>query len=150
MCGVVFASFIGATILSNIAQWIHLHHQAAQLQGKVLQAYQQIFPGATEILEPHFRVDALLKQLTEAARGSEFAELLSVTGKTLLDFPRVHLQSLQFEDRVLSLTLQAEDITDLTNWLTALRGQPVTFEQEVTTTKNQVSAVIKVRSKESS
>ena len=44
-------------------------------------AYQALFPGARDVLEPHFRTQRLLSQYQEASKGSAFLKLLSLSGK---------------------------------------------------------------------
>ena len=144
ICGVVAASFITVTLLSDVTEWIYLHHQSSQLQTQVLQVYQQIFPGAAELLEPRFRVDALLKKYSDAAKGNAFVTLLRIAGETLLKSPHVDAQSVQYTDQTLVLTVSADTLALLNTWLSALHAQPVTVEQKITTEQGKVTAVIKM------
>lgn len=148
LCAVVAASFVGVSLACDVAQWLYLRHQYGKIQTQVLQVYQQIFPGETDVLEPRFRVDALLKQFEAAARGSEFAQLLWVSGKTLPHFPKVQVDAIQFSENTLSVTARADDMSSLNEWLATVHQPSVTVNQKINTEKTGVSAVIQLSEKE--
>lgn len=146
MCGASGAALVTFLFLSQIAQWIYFQHQAIALENKVTQVYRTLFPNSKDVLEPRFRTTALLKKFDAAARDGEFLKVLGVAGKTVLAFPNIQTQSIQFENHQLTLTVNAKNVDVLSEWSQSLRAQDMKVSQRVlSTAKDSLSAEMTVK-----
>lgn len=144
-CGMTAGIFVAVLLLSQITQWIYFHYQVAKLQQQVLITYQQLFPGATTLLEPHFRTKKLLDQFQLAEKDSAFLRLLETSGKNLLYFPDIHLQSIQFDQHQLKLTVNATNIALLSDWTTKIRDANLSVKQQLLKTgKDAITAELTI------
>src|SRR3990167_99209 len=146
MCATSGAALITFLFLSQIAQWIYFQHQAIALENKVTEVYRTLFPNSKDVLEPHFRTASLLKKYTAAAQDSEFLKVFGIAGKTVLAFPSIHTQSIQFENHQLTLTVNAKNVDVLSEWSQSLRAQDMQVSQRVlSTAKDNLSAEMTVK-----
>ena len=123
--------FVGFLFLSQIGQWIYFSSQVKQLQSQVTVTYRQLFPKATDVLEPHFRTEQLLKRFQLAEKESAFFRMLAITGKTLLDFPHIHLKTVTYHQPQLILTITTKKLSLLSGWADELRAQQFVVQQQV-------------------
>ena len=145
-CGITAGVFVAVLFLSQLSQWIYFSYQAAQLQKQVLVTYQQLFPGATTILEPHFRTKKLLDQFQLAEKDSVFLRLLETSGKSLLYFPAIHLQSIKFDQQQLKLTVNTTKIALLSDWTSKMRDANLSVKQQLLKTgKEAITAELTIQ-----
>lgn len=133
-CGIAALAWIGFVFVSQFVQWAYLHHQATDLNGKILTVYQQLFPGASTVLEPHFRASALLKRYEQASQGSVFLKLYRSAGQALNRYPGVTAQSFVFEKAAITFVVSAKNVALITQWSDTLRTKNRTVTQTVTKT----------------
>lgn len=146
ICALTFAALMAFLFLSDIAQWFYFRHQSIALEKQVLQTYQVLFPSAKTVLEPRFRTKTLLKRFDAASRGSVFFQLLSVAGKTMLSFPDIQLQGIDFQNKQLTLTVNAKNVEVLSQWSDAMHAKGLSLSQRVLSTdKNSVQATMTAR-----
>ena len=147
VCGFAFAAFILLLFLGNIAQWFYFQHQSRKLEIQVSQAYRALFPGATHVLEPHFRIAALLKKFQGATEGSEFLRLLSVVGEITEHMPALTLQTFDFSHHQLSLTYHVNNLQVVQQCVQQLRAHGLTVTQQISNTQTKnITAVLIVAS----
>ncbi len=137
-------SLIGFLFLSNMAQWVYLSHEATVINNQTLLAYQKIFPGSAEMLEPKFRVASLLTRLQKESKGSEFLHLLAVSGKVLTQYPAVTMQSMKFSDGKLVLQLQTKETAQLTAMVNAIDQAGLTVQQHSDNAGQIVNATLTI------
>lgn len=146
LCGATAATLIVFLFLSQIAQWFYFRHQSIALENQVLQTYQTLFPGAQDVLEPHFRTASLLKRFEAASRGSEFLKVLGIAGKTLLVLPDIQTNAIDFDNQQLKITVSAKNVAMLSQWSQALQAQGLSVSQRVlNTAKDNVSAEVTLK-----
>lgn len=145
VCGYTFVTLILLLFVGNIAQWFYFQHQSNKLETQVSQAYRTLFPGATQILEPHFRVAALLKKFQGATKGSEFLRLLSVVGETTEHMPALTLQTFDFSHNQLALTYHANTLQTVQQCVQQLQMHGLKVTQQISNaqTKN-ITAVLMI------
>lgn len=142
LCGATAAVLIIFLFLSNIGQWFYFRHYAVVLEKQVLQVYQTLFPGTKDVLEPHFRTANLLKRFEEASQGSEFVKLLGIAGKTILNFPDIQTNAIDFDNQQLKMTVTAKNIAMLSQWSQALQAQGLSVQQKIASTPKQVKDIV--------
>lgn len=149
ICGITAAVWVGALFFGHLAEWIYLKHQSTVLEKKVLVAYQALFPGARDVLEPHFRTQRLLSQYQEASKGSAFLKLLSLCGKALSSVPDVQLMTLKYDQNALTLSVETKTAAQLNQWISAIQSQGLIATQRssgVDNTMMTADIVVKARS----
>lgn len=145
-CGITAASFFGFLFLTQITQGIYLSHQKTQMDKQVLLAYQKIFPGSTQILEPRFRVANLLTKLKKESTGSSFLHLLAIAGNVMTRYPDVVIQSFKFSDDALSAQVQTNQVTQLSVMVNALDQAGLKVQQQSQKSgQKQVDATLVIR-----
>lgn len=146
LCGMTAAALIVFLFLGNIAEWFYFRHQAIVLEKQVFVVYRTLFPGAKEVLEPHFRAAHLLKRFEDASQGSVFLKLLGVAGKALLAFPDIQTNAVDFENQQLKLSVNAKNVAMLGQWTKTLQVQGLLVQQRILSTdKDNVSAEITLK-----
>ena len=130
-CGSAFAALIFFLFFSNIVQWIYFRHESRILQTKITQIYQTLFPGAKSVLEPHFRVAALLKKYEGASEANVFLHAYELLGQTLLHFPDMHAQSVVFNKKQLQVTVQGKSLQNLTAFSKMLQKKGLQTSQQI-------------------
>jgi len=145
LSGIAACALIGLLFFGNVAEWFYFHHQSTILQAQITQIYRQLFPGATDVLEPHFRVAGLLKKFQGVSQDDAFLVLSGTTGEAILHFPELQTQSLDYTKNKLSVTLQAKKMATLTQCLQVIRSKGFEVSQKISKTgKDQVEAIITV------
>lgn len=130
ICGLVVAVWIGFALVSEAVQAFYFAHQSDKLQAQVMQVYQQLFPGATSLLEPHFRTTALLKSYASASTGGAFIKLYRAAGSSLLQYPAVSPRQISFQHNTMYLIVDAENVSALNDWLNSVKAKGVTVVQK--------------------
>lgn len=145
-CCATAAFLILFLFLSQLGEWIYYRHQSNVLENQIAQVYQTLFPGSKDVLEPHFRTANLLKQFEKALRGSVFLKMMGAVGKTLLTFPDIQTTAIDFNNQQLTVTVNAKNVAQLSQWSQALHGQGFTVSQRVLSTgKETVQAEMSVK-----
>lgn len=146
ICGVSVAALIGFLFLSNIAQWIYFRYQSAILENKILLVYKTLFPTAKTVLEPRFRTANLLKKFDSASQGGNFLKIVGIAGKTALTLPGLQIVSFEYKNEKLALTVNANSVSQLSEWSKGLRAEGLQIQQHILSTeKNNVHAEITIQ-----
>ena len=93
-CGAMAMTVVVFLFLSQVTQWFYLRHQNVVLDTQVKHAYQQLFPGSTDVVEPQFRARALLKRLQGANKTIVSLGLKIEKQQTVIAIAPHHLQFL--------------------------------------------------------
>lgn len=145
-CGMAAGAFILFLFASRFIEWIYFHHQSNQLETRITQVYRDLFPGATDVLEPRFRTAALLKKYASASDGSVFLKLLGDSAKAILQFPGATVQSFQFDNKQLKLHVQTKKQETLMAYLQRLQAQGLLVDQRIVkSAPNDVLADITIK-----
>lgn len=145
-CGIAAIAFIFILFASRIVEWVYFYHQSNQLSHQIAVIYRDLFPGATEVLEPRFRTAELLKKYAGASDGSVFIKLLGDAAKTILQFPGTTVQSLQFDNKQLKLHVQTSKIETLTAYLQRLQSEKLSVKQRIVkSAPNNIEADITIK-----
>lgn len=125
------SAFFLFLFVNQFSQWAYFTYQSRHLEKQVLVAYQALFPGATAVLEPHFRTSELLKKYAAASDGGHFLTLLDNVGKVILQFPQITLQSLDYQHQQLRVHLQLDKMDTLNNCMQRLRDYGLLVDQHI-------------------
>lgn len=145
-CAIAAGAFIFILFSSCFVEWIYFYHQSNQLSNQIAVIYRDLFPGATDVLEPRFRTAELLKKYAGASDGSVFLKLLGDSAKIALQFPGTTVQSFQFNNKQLKLHVQTNKIETLTAYLQRLQSEKLSVEQRIVkSAPNDVEADITIK-----
>lgn len=149
ICGVTAIVLVASLFFGHIAEWLYLKHQSTVLEKQVLTAYQALFPGAREVLEPHFRTQKLLSEYQQASKGSTFLKLLSAAGKALASSPDVQLTAVKYDQDALTLSVETKTEAQLNQWISAMQSLGLIATQRSSGVDNAMMTadiVVKARS----
>lgn len=145
-CGIAASVFILFLFASRFVEWVYFYHQSNQLSDRIALVYRDLFPGATDVLEPRFRTAELLKKYAGASDGSIFLKLFGDSAKTILQFPEATVQSFQFDNKQLKLRVQTNKIEMLTAYLQRLQTKGLLVDQRIVkSVPNDVEADITIK-----
>lgn len=145
-CGIAASVFILFLFASRFVEWVYFYHQSNQLSDRIALVYRDLFPGATDVLEPRFRTAELLKKYAGASDGSIFLKLFGDSAKTILQFPEATVQSFQFDNKQLKLRVQTNKIETLTAYLQRLQVKGLLVDQRIVkSVPNDVEADITIK-----
>jgi general secretion pathway protein L len=146
LTGYLAIALIALGVFSNIVSFFILNTQANKLDTAINAIYKKNFPNAKSVIAPRER-------MTEKLRGSEgsltknsLLILLGQIGKALSETQGVRIQTLEFKEQLLKLTVVADAFANLDKLTSALTQQGLTVKQQnAETAGNQVKATITIR-----
>ncbi|HSW15468.1 MAG TPA: type II secretion system protein GspL [Solimonas sp.] len=101
-----------AAVLHGVQGWRLKHELAAQEDANV-QRYQQLFPAETRIVDLGAQVDQQFATLKGSNAGGGLMPLMQVLGEALAASPGFTVQSLQFREGALFVSLNGRDLQQL-------------------------------------
>lgn len=128
-CWISLASLIVIAVVGKAANLIYLNTQVDHLKQKVRAIYTQIFPSATDVIEPRFRINTRIAELKKAQAGDPFIQLLAHVADGLAASPQLHLTDLSYTDNILTLTVQANNSNQVQTFTQALLNLGLTAKQ---------------------
>lgn len=145
-CLASFCIFLMALLGGRLLTTWYLNHKAYHFQQQTAQLYQTIFPSTHSLTDPQIKAKQLLKELNREARGSQFLLLLAQTGAILYEQKSILLQSLQFQNNVLILQVQASTVSALENFTRAVTQRGFKVKQkQLTTHAKTVDAELQIK-----
>lgn len=126
-----------SVLLMNGVLLFGLKHQLTDYKGKIASVYHEFFPQARQVISPRFRIEQLLKQNQSGTDAIMWALLEKLTQAV---FPKgvkftgsnndgMTIQTLRFQNKVLSVTLWCSDFAALEQLETRLHHEHVTVRQ---------------------
>ena len=132
---------LGFFIVTNTLQYKRLEHTVNQLQADNFKHYLTVFPQASQMISPRFRVEQWLKQ-HENNQSSPFLSLLSTLSPLLSKQPNLHLLSLNSQSEQLTLTFQVNGFNDLNHMRDALEHEGINITQiNALTVHDKINAI---------
>lgn len=129
--------FIGA----NIFQYHHQKQQLKQVEKNNFQRYKAIFPEASTMISPRFRIEQRLKQ-QDNAKQSPFFELMAVMAPLFHQQKQLTVNSISYQNEQLTITFQLANFSELDSLQQKLSTKAITVHQiSATTKKDLVNAV---------
>lgn len=128
--GIMLFAFILSLCL-EIWTIVKLGKKNEELTAEIQTVYKQLYPHATEVVSPQLRIQGEIKSLTNAKTGS-FYELLFTAGDSLQQNPNILLQSLNFKNEKLSLTIETNTYPEIEKLIAQLKKTSLMVKQEST------------------
>ncbi len=128
--GALLLTCVALMWLGNLISFFILHYQANQVEKAIYAIYKKHFPDASALTAPRERMESLLKKVNNEENKNYFLVLLAATSQALIQAPSVHLDSLDFHDNQLNLTVSAAVFDDLDKFIQFFKDQGVTAKQE--------------------
>jgi general secretion pathway protein L len=144
IASITFAAWAIVLLGSQITELIYLNVHSKRLQKNIAAIYHQIFPGTHDVIEPEFRIKRELDNLSKSSRSNYFIALLGYVAPVLRQNPAIHLQSISYQDKQLTLQLEADKLSGLETFSHALTQQGLNVKQNRvdTTTKKIIAEII--------
>lgn len=118
------------SMFNNFISLTLLHHENNRLEQAINKIYFKEFPNASSVTAPRDRIEAKLRQITSQAARNAFFNLLSLVGKNLSQSPAIHLQSLEFNENQLNLSVTTDSFNKLDAFTQALTHQGLRVTQK--------------------
>lgn len=135
---VFFAGWLVFSLGSLTLQLYYLNHQEQKLHRNISGLYKQIFPKSKAAIEPRFRIQNELKQLSQFNNNNHFINLLNHIGVVLQQYSTVHLQSFTYQSNQITLNLEVPEMAQLEAVTNALEKRQLKVKQ------NQVHSAGKI------
>jgi type II secretion system protein L len=110
-CGVSFATLIAVFFIGQVALYIDFKIESHSLNKKTLAAYQRVFPGSTQLVEPKFRVEEQLKEYE--LTPNPFISIVERIGKVKKNNSDIILKSLNYTNNKATLVIIANSNAEL-------------------------------------
>ncbi len=132
-------------MIGKTAQAIYLKNRIAWQQQQIAKLYYQLFPQATAVVSPKFRISEKLKALSNGNELNEaLFDRLSIIALALKSAPEVTLTTLNFNQSEIKLTLTTTSIDHFNHFVQQLKKYHITFKQQITDTKQAINANIRI------
>lgn len=100
-------------LMSNLISFVYLNHKNQQYQQKINQSYYAIFPQATSVVAPEFRVQQILQQIQSQQDDQGFLSLMAKVTTVLANKP-IQLINFSYLNNILYLSLSTVNANTLT------------------------------------
>jgi len=128
--GILLFAFVLSLCL-EIWTIVKLEKKNEELTAEIHTVYKQLYPHATEVVSPQLRIQGEIKSLTNAKTAS-FYELLFTAGNALQQNPYILLQSINFKNEKLSLTIETNTYPEIEKLIAQLKKTSLMVKQEST------------------
>ncbi len=122
----------------NIAQYNSYNKQLTTYNQQIAKIYRSIYPDATKIVSPKTRIQQDLKKLGNAQQETGFLHLLMTTGEMINRTPSTKLESMDYQQQALSLTLQVDTFQRLEKLIGDLKAAGLQVTRDNATSQDKV------------
>lgn len=126
----LFLSWIFLLFLNNLVSYFILEKNAKTTETAINQIYRHHFPAATSIVAPRERMEEKIKKSNALANKNPLLNLLASVGKSLDQSGGIRLQSLDFRESMLNLTILANSFNHLDTFSQSLKKQGLNVKQQ--------------------
>jgi general secretion pathway protein L len=134
-------TWILLAFLNNVVSLIILQQATHQSEQAINAIYKEHFPEATAMVAPRERMEGKLKKIISQVNQNEILFLLSNLGHSTNEVSNIHIQTLDFRDHRLNLTVLSASFDSLDNFTQSLKKQGLTVKQQsATMVETQVKA----------
>lgn len=123
LAGSLVAAWILLALFSNIVSFFILHSEVNKIETQINTIYKHHFPQATSVVAPRQRLEEKLKSSFAQANKNNFLALLSLIAKGMTANNGIHLQTLDFREKQLTLEVVADSFDALDAYTAALTQQ---------------------------
>ena len=141
----LFLAWIGCVLVVNTLYLLQLRQATTQLNVQINQFYQRFFPHETQVANPRFRIEQLLKT-NASTQQRVFWFLLNALAKVVQKKSNISIQQVKFQDHQLEVKLTSPDFSSLEQFENELKRASVNAVQiSAASLDNQVSAVLELK-----
>jgi general secretion pathway protein L len=144
---VLFAVFIGITLLTSIQEYRHYEQQNVALSKQIREVFKQAFPDVKRIVDPKVQMEQKLKSLRSGDSGKfmQFASLFVPAASVIKSSPNTTLESISFRDGKLDLQLIIKELQALEKLKQTIEAKKLAVEiRSANATGNQVTSHIRI------
>ena len=123
-------AWVTLVLLNNLVSFFILQQASNKTEQAINKIYKQHFPDATAIVAPRERMESKLKKITAQSNKNDLLVLLSIVGNSLNKTPDLHLQTLDFRDNRLNLTVLSASFASLDAFSQSLKQQGLIIKQQ--------------------
>lgn len=134
-CGVSFASLLVVLFLGQLALFTDFKIKSNQLDHKMLSTYQKVFPGATQLVEPKFRIEQQLKEYELAP--NPFMQILARIGQVKKQNSNIDITTLSYTNNKITFIAVANNNSDLNQFNKQLTHAGLKITSNQTNTANK-------------
>lgn len=141
--GFLAVSCVSLLLVSHIISWVILQHAENRTQQQINLIYKKHFPEAKNIVAPRERLADKLKRFSSPVNQQDFLFLLSIVSAHLKKSSDIHIQQMDYHDKVLSLKVTAATFDSLDALTEGLKQQHIHVKQQSTThAESQINATL--------
>jgi general secretion pathway protein L len=130
-----YAAYITATwitlgLSSYLILFLILDYYEFKLNQQIETVYHRYFPDAVTMIAPRERMMNQLKKSSNQTTNASFLGLLATIGQAITQSKSTHLQSLDYRDKLLSLTLLSNTFDQVDKLIHVLQAQGLKVRQQ--------------------
>lgn len=122
LAGILFIIWTLSYVISTGVLLYQQQHQIDRLDTQIASYYKEFFPEAKQVITPRFRIEQLLKHTQTQA--SSFWRLMGILGSHPTE-----IQTLRYQNQVLTMTLKLKQFSDLQTYANQLRHSGIKVKQ---------------------
>ncbi|PHQ81606.1 MAG: hypothetical protein COB66_01740 [Coxiella sp. (in: Bacteria)] len=134
-CRLSVTVFIAVLFLGQVGLFIDLKTKSSHLNHQLLSLYQQAFPGATQLVEPKFRIEQLVKEYELSA--NPFVSILQRVATINAHMSAITINAITYTDNAMTLVISARSNTSINAFNKALTNTGLSIKKNQTQTKNK-------------
>lgn len=106
---ILCASWLVLLVGLTSTKYIMLTSESSNLDKQITALYSEVYPEATAVISPQFRIGREIKQLKGTEQDQSSLELIAKAGNILKALPQTKIESLNFREDELKINLQTKD-----------------------------------------
>ncbi len=123
------ASWLALLIILTSTKYIMLSSENSDLDTQISTLYSEIYPAATSVISPQFRIEREIKQLKGNQQNQSSLELIAKAGNILKEIPHTTIESLNFRENELKISIQTQDFQVLEQIVNKLKKTNLEVKQ---------------------
>ena len=136
IAGIILAVSLGLSFFGKIIQYFFFKYQYHITQTEIESSYRRIFPDITRIVSPKTTLQKELQKLNTAKQHGSFLYLMTEFGTAFTKTPNAQIETLDYKNGVLTITLKVENFTLLKELGQNLDQQGFIVKQENAVSQN--------------
>ncbi len=146
---ILCASWLILLTIMTATKFIMLASESSRLNTEISALYSVAYPEATAVVSPQFRISREIKQLKGGQQNQSSLELIAKTGNILKEIPKTTIESVNFREDELKISLQTKDFQVLENIVNQLKKAHLEVKQsDAARSGENVTATLSVKTTE--
>lgn len=143
---ILFIVLMAVIFGGKIIEYFVLKSHFNALKKNVSAIYKEVYPKATEVIDPKLRLTRTVNNLRKAMSGNILLDLLGPTAEVLNQHSEIQLISLSYQNKNLTVTLRAKELSSLEKFSNELTQKGLSVQQnQLSSTDQTINAEFQIR-----